>query len=57
MVITGTVQESETSTGMNFPETGPYVVPEALQPVAIDLERDGGRYEDPNIWMRHATGV
>jgi GNAT superfamily N-acetyltransferase len=57
MVITGTVQEWETWTGMRFPESGLYVVPEALQPVAIDLENDCGRYEDPNVWMRHATEV
>jgi GNAT superfamily N-acetyltransferase len=57
MVVTGTIREWETWTGMCFPESGPYVVPEALQPVMIDLESDCGRYEDPNIWMRHATGV
>jgi hypothetical protein len=55
MVVTGTVPEWETWTGMSFPESGPYVVPEALQPVLIDLESDRGRYEDPNIWLRHAT--
>jgi GNAT superfamily N-acetyltransferase len=57
MAITGPVQEWETWTGMRFPESGPYVVPGALQPVLIDLESDCGRYEDPNIWMRHAIGV
>ncbi|MGH8068364.1 MAG: GNAT family N-acetyltransferase [Candidatus Entotheonellia bacterium] len=57
MVVTGTIQEWETWTGMRFPESGPYVVPGALQPVSIDLESGCGRYEDPNIWMRHATGV
>jgi hypothetical protein len=57
MVITGTVREWETWTGMRFPESGAYVVPEALQPVLIDLECNSGRYEDPNVWMRHATGV
>jgi hypothetical protein len=57
MVITGTVQEWETWTGLHFPETGAYVVPEALQPVLIDLENNSGRYEDPNIWMRHAIEV
>jgi hypothetical protein len=39
---------------MAFPESGLYVVPGALQPVAIDRERDEGRYEDPNVWMRRA---
>ena len=57
MMVMGTVQEWETWTGMRFPESGSYVVPEALQPVLIDRESDCGRYEDPNIWMRHATGV
>jgi hypothetical protein len=53
MVITGTVTEWEEWTGMRFPETGPYIVPGALQPVAIDVENDLGRYEDPNVWMWH----
>lgn len=53
LVVTGTVSEWEEWTGMVFPENGPYVVPGALQPVEMDLERDEGRYEDPNVWMRH----
>jgi GNAT superfamily N-acetyltransferase len=57
MVVTGSVADWETWTGLSFPESGPYVVPGALQPVMIDLESDCGRYEDPNIWMRHATGA
>jgi hypothetical protein len=38
---------------MSFPESGPYVVPGALQPVWIDREQNEGRYEDPNIWVLH----
>jgi hypothetical protein len=53
MVITGTVAEWEEWTGMKFPESGPYVVKGALQPVAINIEKDLGRYEDPNVWMWH----
>lgn len=53
MVITGTVAEWEAWTGLAFPESGEYVVPGALVPVAIDRERDEGRYEEPNVWMRH----
>lgn len=56
LVVTGTVPEWEEWTGMSFPESGPYVVPGALQPVRIDLERNEGRYEDPNVWMRHPVG-
>ena len=53
MTITGTVPEWEGWTGMRFPESGDYVVPGALTPVAIDVERDLGRYTEPNVWMRH----
>ena len=53
MVIAGTVRAWEAWTQMRFPDSGPYVVPGALQPVGIDRERDEGRYEDPNVWMRH----
>ena len=53
LAVVGTVAEWEAWTGIAFPESGRYVVPGALQPVVIDRERDLGRYEDPNIWMRH----
>ena len=53
LTVLGTVPEWEEWTGMAFPESGRYVVPGALQPVVIDHERDLGRYDDPNIWMRH----
>ena len=53
MVIVGTVAAWEEWTAMRFPDSGSYVVPGALQPVVIDHERDEGRYEDPNVWMRH----
>ena len=53
MIIHGTVAEWESWTDMRFPDSGPYVVPGALQPVVIDRGRDEGRYEDPNVWMRH----
>jgi len=53
MVIVGSVAEWEDWTGMRLPDSGDYVVPGALQPVRIDRDRDEGRYEDPNVWMRH----
>ena len=54
LLITGSVPEWERWTEMRFPDSGSYVVPGALQPVAIDRQADEGRYEDPNVWMRHA---
>jgi hypothetical protein len=55
ITVEGTIKDWEQWTGMAFPETGAYVVPGALQPVVMDCEHDRGRYEDPNVWMRHST--
>lgn len=53
MTITGTVAEWEEWTGMAFPESGRYVVPDALDPVAINRKHDRGTYEETNLWMQH----
>jgi hypothetical protein len=53
MVIEGSVREWEGWTGMAFPESGSYLVPGALDQVAIDLDRNVGRYVEPNVWMLH----
>ncbi|MEP7022809.1 MAG: hypothetical protein ABJB47_03150 [Actinomycetota bacterium] len=54
MTITGTVAEWEDWAKMAFPETGQYIVPDALDPVSIDHERDRGTYLESNLWMQHA---
>jgi GNAT superfamily N-acetyltransferase len=53
MVMTGTVAEWEGWAKMAFPQTGRYVVPEALDLVQIDREADRGTYAETNLWMRH----
>ena len=53
MVVAAPVAEWEQWTEMAFPESGTYVVPEALAPVEIERERDEGLYEEPNVWMVH----
>ena len=53
MRIAGTVGDWESWTGLRFPDTGTYVVPGALVPVEIDVERDEGVYVEPNVWMHH----
>lgn len=55
MEITGTVAQWQEWTGLRFPESGPYIVAGALQPIVADLESDLVRYEDSNIWMWHKT--
>ena len=53
MLITGSVGEWEEWASMQFPESGNYIVSGTLQPVVMDLEKDLGVYEEPNVWMRH----
>jgi GNAT superfamily N-acetyltransferase len=53
MIITGTVPEWEDWAQMAFPQTGTYVVPQALDLVEIDRERDQGTYHETNLWVRH----
>jgi hypothetical protein len=38
---------------MTFPETGHYVVPDALDLLVIDHEHDRGTYAETSLWMRH----
>lgn len=52
-VMTGTVAEWERWTGLAFPETGDYVIPEGLALLHVDRESDEGVYQEPNVWMRH----
>jgi GNAT superfamily N-acetyltransferase len=51
MTITGSRDEWEEWTGLQFPESGDYVVPGALAPVRFDVGH--GTYVEPNVWMRH----
>jgi hypothetical protein len=53
MVITGSIAEWEEWTGMVFPESGAYVVSDALNLVEIDRQADVGTYVEENLWMRH----
>ncbi len=53
MVVPGTVAEWEKWTRMAFPQTGRYVVPEALDLLEIDRENDRGTYAETNLWVRH----
>jgi hypothetical protein len=51
MTISGTREEWESWTPLQFPEDGEYVVPGALAPVRF--ENGTGTYVEPNVWMRH----
>lgn len=53
MIIQDSVAEWEFWTGMKFPESGDYIVPYALNPVTVEIERDRITYIEPNVWMHH----
>lgn len=53
MLITGSVSEWETWTGLRFPQSGSYIVRGALEPVKIDIQTDTGTYTEPNVWLCH----
>lgn len=53
MTIHAAVAAWEGWTGMRFPDSGDYIVPGALNPVAVNVETDVGLYVEPNVWMRH----
>lgn len=47
------VADFEKWTGMVFPESGSYVVPDGIVPVEIDRATGLGTYIEPNVWMHH----
>jgi hypothetical protein len=51
--ITGTVAEWTEWTGMQFPLSGPYVIPAGLALLDIDVDNDTGVYFEPNVWIEH----
>lgn len=52
-VAEGTIAEWEAWTGMEFPDSGDYVVPETLAPIQIDRAMNIGNYVEPNVWVHH----
>jgi hypothetical protein len=53
MVIPGTVAEWEQWADMPFPVSGEYVVPDALNLLAVDRDTNTAVYREENLWMQH----
>jgi GNAT superfamily N-acetyltransferase len=53
MVIDHPVAKWEKWAEMQFPESGQYIVPGALNPVEVNREEDWAKYIEPNVWMVH----
>jgi GNAT superfamily N-acetyltransferase len=56
-LITGSVANWESWTGMRFPDTDDYVIPGGLATVRIDRDADLGTYWEPSVWVVHESGV
>lgn len=54
MVVEEHVAFWETWAGRRFEASGDYLVEGALAPIHIDLERQIGRYEEPNVWVAYS---
>ena len=52
-IIRGTRTEWEQWTRMQFPQSGLYSIPGALNPIQMNIEKDEGIYVEPNVWMSH----
>jgi hypothetical protein len=53
MSIPGTHAQWSEWTGLEFPGSGSYIIPGALNPVSIDLGSNEGLYIEPNVWILH----
>jgi GNAT superfamily N-acetyltransferase len=51
--IRGSRLEWEQWTGMQFPQSGRYIINGALGPIEMNSERDEGVYVEPNVWIVH----
>lgn len=55
MVVEEHIAFWETWAGRRFEKSGTYVLQGGLVPIDIDLERNIGRYEEPNVWVAYAS--
>jgi hypothetical protein len=53
LTVEATPDDWATWTGLVFPVSGRYVVPGALVPIDIDLDRNLGTYFEPHLWMHY----
>jgi GNAT superfamily N-acetyltransferase len=53
VVIPGTLAGWREWTGLPLDQSGPAIVPGALNPIHVSLEQDHAVYVEPNLWVRH----
>ena len=53
MIIPGTVAEWESWADLPLPESGEYVIPDALNLLTVDRDADLAIYREENLWVEH----
>jgi hypothetical protein len=53
--VLGSRSEWENWTSMKFPQSGRYIIPGALEPIELNIEKDRCIYIEPNVWMQHSS--
>src|SRR6202171_3687977 len=57
MINKAPISVFEEQTGLKFPESGSYPLPNHLAPVKIDREGGYGVYVEPNVWVFHPVSA
>lgn len=52
--VRGSRADWEAWTGVKFLQSGRYIIPGALSPIEMDVEKDEGIYLEPNVWLMHS---
>jgi len=55
-VIEGSISDWQGWTGMEFPESGEYVIPDGHVPLVVDRDQNLGRYAEPHVWYVREVG-
>ena len=53
MYVSGSIDEWKEWTELDFPGSGSYIIPGALNPISIDTSKNQGIYIEPNVWVLH----
>lgn len=55
MTIQGSINNWNDWTGLSFQTSGLYTIEKALCPIEISIEKNIGKYIEPNVWIIHST--
>lgn len=57
MVLEASIAEWQLWTGLEFPQSGPYIIPGGAAPLEVSLELGRAKYVEPNVWVQHTPSV